>query len=179
MHLLVGEGDIVKLSIQSEISPERRLYALGALETRQTRPRFLTRQEHENHLVIDLAGLAAEQIVLGDFGDGGGGVHGSDLHQATLRALDLETSLGLGNSLVYLGAKGSAHLRAQLANDKDLRRQVNRCLRAAFDQARELLSENRDALDALTDALLTHQALSGRAVLETVGGTNAKMKKAS
>ncbi|MEL7482156.1 MAG: AAA family ATPase [Pseudomonadota bacterium] len=179
LHLLVGEGDIVKLSIQSEISPERRLFALGALETRQKRPRFLTRQKHENHLVIDLAGLAAEQIVFGEFGDGGGGVHGSDLHQATLRALDLETSLGLGNSLVYLGAKGSARLRAQLANDKDLRRQVDRCLQSAFDQARELLSENRDALDALTDALLTHQTLSGRAVLEIVGGTSAKLKKAS
>ena len=179
LHLLVGEGDIVKLSIQSEISPERRLFALGALETRQPRPRLLTREEHQKQLMIELAGLAAEKVVCGDYADGGGGTPGSDLHAATLRALNLETSFGLGEGLAYLGPKGCPKTLGQLATDPHLRKRTDRCLQSAFDQAHELLSNNRDALDALTDALLKHQTLSGRAVLEIAGGTSAKLKKAS
>ena len=58
--------------------------------------------------------LAAEEIVLGAWGDGGGGSDGSDLQQATALATALEVSLGLGNRLAYLSPRDDAELLSRL-----------------------------------------------------------------
>lgn len=57
-----------------------------------------------------LAGAAAEEVILGNRSIGGGGELGSDLHLATLTALRLETSYGLGQGLAFLAADGEADL---------------------------------------------------------------------
>ena len=52
--------------------------------------------DHEAHLAYDLAGRAAETVVLGTPSAGAGGSEGSDLAKATARARHIELNSGLG-----------------------------------------------------------------------------------
>lgn len=177
LQALVGDGEILRLSIKGDFLPGATPLALGQLSSRQPSAWCMTRRDHAHQLMIDLAGLAAEKLVFGDFTDGGGGAPQSDLHQATMRALEMELSLGLGDGLVYLGGRGSPLLLSQLSADPNLRRRVDAILKTALKEAETILAENANGLEALTEALLAMRTLGGREVMEIIEGT--KMKRAS
>ena len=117
------------------------------MTTRQTRSHL------ETYLVALLAGRAAEQLVFGEATAGAGGSEASDLARATLLATRLETAYGLG----FLGLvciPGDTGNRDLLLFD-DLRSVVGRTIDRAYAAALDLLSQNRRALYALAEALLT------------------------
>lgn len=100
-----------------------------------------------------LAGLAAEQIVLGEHAAGGGGSDQSDLHLATVLAAGIETSLGLGQSLTYRSSNRPADVMASVRADPMLRRRVGARLDTCLLRAKEILIEHRLALDHVATAL--------------------------
>jgi cell division protease FtsH len=111
--------------------------------------RALTRAHIETHLMILLAGRAAEILIFGEATAGSGGADNSDLARATWLAERLETVYGLGGSgLVYMPAEGH-----RLLLDASLRKGIEKTLDRVQAATCELLARNRGCLDALASAL--------------------------
>src|SRR5690606_1937541 len=81
-----------------------------------------------NGIAVQLGGIAAEEVLLGERSAGAGGAKGSDLHSATLAALTFEASYGLGESFAYLAADDEGELFDALRFDRFLRERVDRVL---------------------------------------------------
>jgi AAA+ superfamily predicted ATPase len=125
-----------------------------------------TRLAYLAEIVGLLAGMVAEEIVLGEHTDGVGGSDRSDLQQATTLATAMEASVGFGGNIAYLAPAGDAELLGRLRSDPSLRRAVNRTLAKCRDRARTMLEANRTALDGLSDFL----ERSGCATFEEMRG---------
>ncbi|CAH0343203.1 hypothetical protein [Rhizobium sp. CECT 9324] len=67
-----------------------------------------TRQRYLDMIALFMAGIAAEEIFLGEYDDGATAGEGSDLHRATRIAIDMEQAHGMGSFW---------HLSAMLAID--------------------------------------------------------------
>jgi ATP-dependent Zn protease len=125
-----------------------------------------------DRIALCLAGAAAEQTVLGTHGAGWGGVPGSDLHRATLLALTMEASYGLGESLLYVADDTEAELFAAMRLDPILQQRVRQILGDQFARAKDILSSNRGALEAVAETLLRERRLSGQVVQQVLAGTS-------
>ncbi|WP_419729593.1 AAA family ATPase [Lichenicola sp.] len=108
-----------------------------------------------------LAGRAAEVLVLGAPSAGAGGAPSSDLAQATATAASIEASCGLGSSLLYRGAVDGRSVDSFLVLHRDLHEPVHHRLEAAYLAVTDLLRWHRLALEAVADALLRKEALTG------------------
>lgn len=113
----------------------------GRTIMRQIPGRNLGRAAYLAQITILLAGLAAEEVVFGNYADGGGGSDDSDLRQATLVAATMEISLGLGDCLVYLTSRRSDDVLANLRRSPSLQRIVARTLDDCFQRAKEIINE--------------------------------------
>lgn len=178
VHAAVGVGEIVRLSINPDYVPGRSRGEAGALSIRIMKPKCNTREDHEAQLMVHLAGLAAEELVLGAFSDGGGGAPQSDLAFATQLATEMEASVGLGGSLVQLLNCGSNRVPDILLRDRGLRRRVEETLENAFEGARTILVEKGATHQALVEALLERHDLQGSEVLEIISGAKQHYRTA-
>lgn len=115
--------------------------------------------EMEAALALDLGGRAAEIDVFGEASGGAGGDASSDLGGATLLAVAIEASLGLGDSLVWEGSPQSVLDR--LALDADLRARVEIHLRRAEARALRIVAEHRPLLEEMAGALSRCGMLTG------------------
>lgn len=122
------------------------------------------RSEIESLLAIDLAGRAAERLVLGQVCRGAGGPSTSDLARATQTAAALELSWGLGDSPVWLAPPEVA--MAQMRLDPALRSRVSEHLLRAEAQATRILAANRPLLEEMAVALVERKLIAGTALDE-------------
>lgn len=109
-------------------------------------------------LEIVLAGRAAEEIVFGYeeiSGGAGGAENGSDLAIATRLATSLVSHYGMGPERDLLWGESP---------DGDEREQTEQLLQEAYERAREKLKERKDRLEALAEALVERQELTGEEV---------------
>jgi AAA+ superfamily predicted ATPase len=132
-----------------------------------------TRLAYLSEIVGFLAGLAAEELVLGSHTEGAGGSDRSDLHQATMLAAAMEASLGFGGNLAYLAPRDEANLTEWLRSDPATRRAVNRTLAKCRERARTMLRRHREALVKLADLLEGGGRASFDEILEIVTGDAA------
>lgn len=134
-----------------------------------------SRDEVEKRLAIDLAGRAAERLILGDVSMGAGGSAESDIARATAIAAALEISWGLGDTMVWLATPEAAmgHLRL----DPLLRARVTNHLHLAEAKATRILQANLSLLKEMAQALVKRKlitgadldALTGQVVMPPVG----------
>lgn len=124
-----------------------------------------TRAPYLAQITTLLAGLAAEQIVLGEHGGGGGGSDQSDLHLATMLAGSMETSLGLGDSLTYRSSNTPPEIMSLIRADPLLRKCVDARLDGCLRRAKDLLNGHREALDRIASELRDR----GRATADDIG----------
>ncbi|MBO1905318.1 AAA family ATPase [Microvirga sp. 3-52] len=122
-----------------------------------------------------MAGIAAEEVVLGARSDGGGGSKGADLQKATALAAAMEVSLGFGENLAYLSSRDEDELLARVRADPILRRAVNQVLAGSLERARLLVRTNGDAVNELADVL----ARLGRASFDEILGIVATIRNGS
>ena len=139
--------------------------------------RFLHTRTTLLHTICTLmGGTVAEELALGEASDGAT----SDLQRATQIARRMVTEFGMSPSLGRVsyqnegrspflpgGGANNASWSEQTAREIDL--EVRRILEDALESARALLARRRDALDAITEALVEHETLDAaglQAILE-------------
>lgn len=176
-HAVVGleldVGELVHVEIKDTFDPS------GCEEQRGggagfDRP-FLaerTRQQFLDAVTTRLAGLAAEEIVLGHRAGGGGGGKGSDLHEATRLALQFEASYGLESGLTYLSGPTDQELLVALHMDGDLWKRVEGIPGAEFDRAKRLVVTIRPTLAKVADELFERRKLMADEVRAIAGKTS-------
>jgi cell division protease FtsH len=117
------------------------------------------RSEMEAALALDLAGRAGEIAAFGEPSGGAGGKEGSDLANATLLAVAIEASLGLGDRLVWQGSPQTVLDRLPL--DGDLRARVEGHLRRAEARALRIVEAHLPLLEEIAGALCRAALLTG------------------
>jgi len=156
-HAIVGHilgrqagSSLIDCQVFREVGPDG---SFGITTFQRDPARNRGKVSYSAQITILLAGIAAEQVVFGDYADGGGGEEGSDLHQATLIAATMEVSLGLGEDLVYLSSRRSADVQARVRVDPSLRRTIATLLDVSFQRAKAIIVEHSAALDAVVRSL--------------------------
>ena len=124
----------------------------------------------QNQLMSDVAvlmgGHAAEKLVLGEFGTGAT----SDLQRATEMCRRMVTMFGMSEEIgpVYLDSDQEVFVGMEFGQSRSFSEEtaarvdaeVKRLCQAAYDMAVKALTDNRDKLELLTEALLKHETLS-------------------
>lgn len=121
---------------------------------------------------VCLAGMAAEEIVLGDRSIGSGGVAGSDLEEATVIATRMAGSYGMGRSLRFVTP--SARIDGSYKAAADVSREVDRILAREYAAAKDVIASNSDLLEGLVARLVVEKFLTvgrGSLDLSTRGAT--------
>jgi cell division protease FtsH len=141
--------------------------ALGVTQTLPVEDRYsLTREQMEAMLSHAMGGRAAEEIVFGHLSTGAS----NDLQQATRMAHEMVCSYGMSDRIgpvAYTDDSGDVFLGRDFATRKnysekkaeEIDAEVSRILRESYDKARTLLSERRDVLERIADALLERETL--------------------
>lgn len=115
----------------------------------------VTADDFHRERTTDLAGRAAEQLVLGSISRGAGGPRTSDLARVTLSVLHEEMTFGLGSlGSLWLHADPTPldSLRLPPAVQQHLRHRI----RQAEDNAGEILRQNRTVLEGLAGPCARH-----------------------
>ncbi len=121
----------------------------------------VTLAEGRDHVAMLLAGLACEEVLLGERSTAAGGPFGSDLAKGTDLLRTLRTNHGLGRTLTYAPVPDHAPpwgVDPRVASD------VEADLQACLERAKHIVIEHRAAVEALADALLERRILDGDAV---------------
>src|SRR2546421_7585209 len=139
-------------------------------------------------LAVALGGRSAEELALGDITTGAE----NDLKEASQLARRMVSEWGMGEQtgpLVYDLSDGSPYLSQQPLEDHQrvysevtaerLDAEVERLITQAHQQARSVLTEHRDALDRLAQALLQEEVLERDQVLAIVNGAQKTQGGAS
>ncbi len=133
-------------------------------------------------LAVALGGRTAEEIALGEMTTGAE----NDLKEATKLARRMVTEFGMGEQtgpVVYDLADGNSYISQQgmdgqprvysEATAQRLDAEVERLMTQAHEQARSVLTEHRDALERLAQALLQEEVLEREQVLAIVNGAQS------
>ncbi|MCQ0989744.1 AAA family ATPase [Jiella marina] len=136
---------------------------------------FPSKEDLGRHVIMLMAGRAAEEAILGAPSAGAGGSKESDLARATMLALSIETGLGLGDDggLVW---EAQDMALARLGADPGLRQRVSAMLDAAYARAKGTIMVERDTVLRLAEALLRRSVLEPSEVLAIIdGAADAKL----
>jgi cell division protease FtsH len=148
----------------------KRRQSLGLLAHADLEERFTkSRSELEAALAIALAGMASEELFLGESGTG----PAADLAVATETAAAMVGALGMAGSLVSWEAVAEGpitnrNLVAKVLSDTEGKGRVDELLFAQKQRAMALLTDNRDVVEALRDALLKRDELVGEEIIEVI-----------
>jgi cell division protease FtsH len=176
--VLPGLDPVHKISIVA-----RGFGALGYTMQLPLEDRYLmTRQDLHSQLAVLLGGRSAEEIAFGEISTGAQ----NDLQRATDIARAMVTEFGMSEALGvvnYNGHKRSAFLdtpfmqeRGTYAEDtaQKIDAEVKRILTEAHDQARRILRERREVLDALSERLLVKEVIEADELMELMGAVPPK-----
>lgn len=111
-----------------------------------------TRESIDAHVTVLLAGIAAEEILLGDRGSGSGGTADADLVRATQLVVASERSLGLGESLASVPVHAFDDFTS-LDGDPALRRRVDEALARCLREARSIVERRMVDIEAIATRL--------------------------
>lgn len=130
---------------------------------------LLSADDYRARIVRGMGGLAAEEVIFGYRTDGGGGIVGSDLHNATLTAAAMEASMGLGGGLSFLSTADPNDLLRLVQVDRIIRSRVEETISDCYAQAKRTASSRRADVERLAHALRERGRLSGNEVSEVLG----------
>ena len=145
----------------------RTMGALGYVLHAPEEEKFLnTKKEIEAMVVGTLAGRAAEEIVFDTVTTGAA----NDIEKATAIVRAMITQYGMSDKfgMMALETQESQYLNngtrlncsEQMAAEVD--QEIMKVLRQSYEQAKQLLSENREALDKIADYLIEKETITGK-----------------
>lgn len=128
----------------------------------------MTKRRMEESLIVLLGGRAAEQIVLDDITTGAS----NDIERATGVARDMVMRYGFSEKLgpilygsedheVFLGRDyGQAkNYSENVASEIDA--EIREIIETAYERAKDIITEHRDLLDRVTNALIKQETIDG------------------
>jgi cell division protease FtsH len=143
--------------------------ALGVTQTMPEEDRYnLTKEQILAQITHAMGGRAAEKLVLDYFSTGAA----NDLKQATHLARQMICNFGMNEKIgpvsladddhdVFLGRDFVQRREYSEKKAQEIDEEVARILKERYEEARDLLSDHRDLLDRITDALLERETLDG------------------
>ena len=144
----------------------RTMGALGYVMQTPEEEKFLnTKKELEAMIVVALGGRAAEEIVFDTVTTGAS----NDIEQATKIARAMITQYGMSDRFGLMGLEsiqnryldGRPVLNCGEATASQIDEEVMRMLKSSYEEAKRLLSENRDALDRIAAFLIDKETITG------------------
>lgn len=145
----------------------RTMGALGYVMHVPEEEKYLqTKEELHDRLVSLLGGRAAEELVFGNVTTGAA----NDIEQATNIATNMITRFGMSERFGLMGLAtveseylgGGARLTCSDRTAADVDTEVMETLKQCYDEAKELLSGNRELMDKLAAHLIEKETISGK-----------------
>ena len=152
----------------------RTMGALGYVMQTPEEEKFLnTKKELEAMIVVALGGRAAEEIVFDTVTTGAS----NDIEQATKIARAMITQYGMSDRFGLMGLEsiqnryldGRPVLNCGEATASQIDEEVMRMLKSSYEEAKRLLSENRDALDRIAAFLIEKETITGEEFMRILG----------
>ena len=166
-HALVSALQKDSEPVQKITIAPRTMGALGYVMHTPEEEKFLnTKKELEAMIVGMLGGRAAEEIVFDTVTTGAS----NDIEQATKVARAMITQYGMSERFGLMGLEsiqnryldGRAVLNCGEATAAEIDQEVMKMLKAAYEEAKRLLTENREALDKIAAFLIEKETITGK-----------------
>ena len=166
-HALVSALQKDSEPVQKMTIVPRTMGALGYVMHTPEEEKFLnTKKELEAMIVGMLGGRAAEEIVFDTVTTGAS----NDIEQATKVARAMITQYGMSERFGLMGLEsiqnryldGRAVLNCGEATAAEIDQEVMKMLKAAYEEAKRLLTENREALDKIAAFLIEKETITGK-----------------
>ncbi len=173
--ILLGHGEVKYVKLTPETVASGRPEIAGG--ARLTIPQYerRTRQHFLNHIAMLLGGIAAEQLMFGEFDHGCALGEGSDLVDATHYAVSVEGVYGMGGSLIV-----EHHDDPSKALDiPEVRKAVQKLLFQELDRAKHLLAEHRVVLEFLSGGLAEAHFLEGGSIRDALQRNGINVRPSS
>lgn len=166
-HALVNALQKHAEPVQKITIVPRTMGALGYVMQVPEEEKYLnTKKEIHAMLVGFLAGRAAEEIVFDTVTTGAA----NDIERATKIARAMVTQYGMSDKFGLMGLasredqylSGRTVLNCSDETAADIDKEVMMILKEAYEEAKEMLRENRDALDAIAAFLIEKETITGK-----------------
>ena len=176
-HALVAAKQTNSAPVQKITIIPRTSGALGyTMQVEQADKNLLTKEELENKIATLTGGRAAEEVVFGQITTGAS----NDIEQATKLARAMITRYGMNSdfdmvafetvSNQYLGGDTSLACSAEI--QKEIDHKVIGLVKAQHAKAKQILEENRSALDRLAQYLYEKETITGEEFMQLLGQDN-------
>ena len=170
-HALVSALQKDAEPVQKITIVPRTMGALGYVMQTPEEEKFLnTKSELDAMLVGLLAGRAAEEIVFDTVTTGAS----NDIERATSLARAMVTQYGMSERFGLMGLEsvqhkyldGRAVMNCGEATASEIDQEVMKMLKASYEEAKRLLSENRKALDEIAAFLIEKETITGKEFMD-------------
>ena len=171
-------GHALTSALQKDAEPVQKITiiprtsgALGyVLQTPEEEKFLLSKKEILARLVVCMGGRAAEEVVFDSVTTGAS----NDIHQATNLARAMVTQYGMSEKFGLMGleSRESMYLdNGSVLNCSDetashVDEEVMRILKEAYEEAKRLLTENRECLDQISAFLIEKETITGKEFME-------------
>jgi cell division protease FtsH len=125
-----------------------------------------------NQIAMGLGGRIAEEVVLGDISSGAAG----DIKQVTKIARHMVCDWGMSplgpvaygdhHDTVFLGREITRNENISEETARKIDEEIHRIITEQYERASQIIREHRAALDKIAEALLEHETIDGKHVLE-------------
>ncbi len=181
-HALVSALQKDAEPVQKITIVPRTMGALGYVMQTPEEEKFLnTKSELDAMLTGLLAGRAAEELVFDTVTTGAS----NDIERATKIARSMVTQYGMSERFGLMGLEsvqsryldGRAVLNCGEATASQIDEEVMEMLKTAYEEAKRLLSENREALDKIAAFLIEKETITGKEFMEIFHKVQASSKE--
>ncbi len=178
-HALVAAMQTDSAPVQKITIIPRTSGALGyTMQVEQNDKCLLTKEELENKIATYTGGRAAEEIVFGQITTGAS----NDIEQATKLARAMITRYGMNEDFdmvametvtnQYLG--GDTSLACSAETQKEIDKKVVALVKEQHEKAKQILRDNREALDRLAQYLYEKETITGEEFMDILRGGAAQ-----
>lgn len=181
-HTLVGRS-LPGLDPVHKVTIIPRGMALGVTQTLPERDQIsYSKSQAENMIAFLFGGRVAEELVFKDFTTGAS----NDIERATDIARKMVTEWGMSSKVgplayeknegpVFLGLQSGQRSRDYSdAKAQEIDAEIHRIIMEGYDKATKILTEKRDALERLTQALMEFETIDGREVDDLIAGSTVE-----
>ncbi len=170
-HALVTAVEKDAEPVQKITIVPRTMGALGYVMQVPEEEKYLnTKAELQTMLITYLAGRAAEEIVFGNVTTGAA----NDIEKATSLARAMITRYGMSEKFGLMGLEakenmyldGKTYLTCGDATATEIDHEIMDILAKSYDKAKQIINENREALDAIAEYLIEKETITGKEFME-------------